>query len=121
MFVLDIFFSLGTQFYLFFPNMFHDIRDGKRGCNLPFNVCIHSSVVDTEDQTILLDAAIDDDHDNNGDDEEKKEDNVDGCMALSCPFCQLGLLMCSLVRKFTKVCGRETGEIRSRHHAASRK
>jgi hypothetical protein len=77
--------------------------------------------VNTEDQTILLDTAIDDDHHNNGDDEEKKKDNKDGCMALSCPFCQLGLLMCSLVRKFTQVCGRETGEIRSRHHAASRK
>ena len=66
--------------------MFQDIRVGKHGCNLPFNVCIHSFVVDTEDQTILLDAAIDDNQDNNGDDEEKKEDNVDGCMALSCPF-----------------------------------
>ena len=53
--------------------------------------------MDTEDQTILLDAAIDDDHDNYGDDEEKKEDNIDGCMALSCPFSQLGLLLCSPV------------------------
>ena len=57
--------------------------------------------MDTEDQTILLDAAIDDDHDNYGDDEEKKEDNIDGCMALSCPFSQLGLLLCSPVGKFT--------------------
>ena len=53
--------------------------------------------MDTEDQTILLDAAIDDDHDNYGDDEEKKEDNIDGCMALSCPFSQLGLRLCSPV------------------------
>ena len=121
MFVLDFFSNLGNQFCLFFPKMFQDIRVGKHGRNLPFNVCVHSSVVDTEDQTILLDAAIDDDHDNDGDDEEKKKDNIDGCMALSCPFCQLGLLLCSPVRKFTQVCGRETGEIRSRHHAASRK
>ena len=61
---------------------------------------------------------IDDDHDNNG---EKKKDNVDGCMALSCPICQLGLLLCSPVLILNQVCGRETAEICSTHHAASRK
>ena len=96
-FVLDFFSSFSTQFCLFFPKMFQDLRVGKHGSNFPFHVGIHSSVVDTEDQTILLDAAIDDDHDNYGDDEEKKEDNIDGCMALSCPFSQLGLLLCSPV------------------------
>jgi hypothetical protein len=73
----------------------------------------------TEDKPILLNATIDDDHDNNRDDKEKKEDNIDRCMALSHPFCQLCLLLSSSIRIFTDIGGRETGEIRSRHHTAS--
>jgi hypothetical protein len=73
----------------------------------------------TEDQPVLLNATIDDDHDNNRDDKEKKEDNINGCMALSRPFCHLCLLLSSPIRIFTDIGGRETGEISSRHHTAS--
>ena len=75
--------------------------------------------MNTEYQPILLDTAIDDDHHNNGDDEEEEKDNIDRCMALSHPFCQLCLLLSSSIRIFTDIGGRETGEISSRHHTAS--
>ena len=54
-------------------------------------------MVDTEEQTILLNAAIEDDYDNNGDDEEKKEDNVDGCMAFSSLFASLAFCCARLL------------------------
>ena len=51
--------------------------------------------VDAEDETILLDPAVDDDHHNERDDEEQKEDNKDGGVSLSDPFGQLSLSLYS--------------------------
>ena len=67
--------------------------------------------MNTEYQPILLDSAIDDDHHNNGDDEEEEKDNIDGCMALSCPLCQLSMFLISPGRIFTQIGGSKTGTI----------
>ena len=68
-------------------------------------------MVNTKYQPILLDTAIDDDHHNNGDDEEEEKDNIDGCMALSRPLCQLSLFLSSPGRIFTQIGCSETGQI----------
>ena len=56
---------------------------------------IHCSLVHADDQSVLLDPAVDDDHDDHEDDEEQKEDNKDGGVSLSDPFGQLSLSLYS--------------------------
>ena len=67
--------------------------------------------MNTDDESILLDATIDDDHDNNTDDEEEEKHNVDGCMPLSRPFSQLRIFLRPPLRIFTHIINSETCEI----------
>ena len=67
--------------------------------------------MNTDDESILLDATVDDDHDNNTDDEEEEKYNVDGCMPLSRPFGKLSIFLRPPLRIFTHIVNSETGEI----------
>ena len=60
------------------------------------NAGVHSSLVNAQNKSVLLDSPIDNDHDNKGDDEEEKKDYVYSCMVLSSPLCQHSLLFISL-------------------------
>ena len=59
------------------------------------NAGVHSSLVDAQNKSILLDSPVDNYHDNKGDDEEEKKDYVDSCMVLSSSLCKHSLLFIS--------------------------